>query len=54
MVRPILSTEFASGGHVDLIDKLSMVHVGYKWINRTTFCVLRPLASKRAAEVAWS
>ena len=58
MVQPILSSEFSSRGQVDLIDMQSMSSRTYKWImvyqdHLTKFCVLRPLKSKRAAEVAF-
>ena len=57
VVRPILSKDFSSRGQVDLIDMQSMAHINYKWImvyqdHLTTFCVLRYLTSKRAAEAA--
>ena len=58
VVRPILSSEFSSRGQVDLIDMQSMAKGSFKWImvyqdHLTKFCVLRPLTSKRAAEVAY-
>ncbi|XP_068247605.1 KRAB-A domain-containing protein 2-like [Palaemon carinicauda] len=58
VVKPILSTEFSSRGQVDLIDMQSMSCRTFKWImvyqdHLTKFCVLRPLTSKRAAEVAF-
>ncbi|XP_068229782.1 KRAB-A domain-containing protein 2-like [Palaemon carinicauda] len=58
VVKPILSTEFSSRGQVDLIDVQSMSRRTFKWImvyqdHLTKFCVLRPLTSKRAAEVAF-
>lgn len=57
VVRPILSKEFASRGQVDLVDMQSMPSNGHKWImvyqdHLTKFCVLRPIKSKRAIEVA--
>lgn len=57
VVKPILSSEFSSRGQVDLIDMQSMSQGSYKFImvyqdHLTKFCVLRPLTSKRAAEVA--
>ncbi|XP_070206199.1 KRAB-A domain-containing protein 2-like [Littorina saxatilis] len=57
VVRPIISKEFASRGQVDLVDMQSMPSNGYKWImvyqdHLTKFCVLRPIRSKRAVEVA--
>ncbi|XP_068242335.1 KRAB-A domain-containing protein 2-like [Palaemon carinicauda] len=58
VVKPIHSTEFSSRGQVDLIDMQSMSCKTFKWImvyqdHLTKFCVLRPLTSKRAAEVAF-
>ena len=58
VVRPILTKEFSSRGQVDLIDMQSMPHSQNKWIlvyqdHLTKFCVLRPLTTKRAAEVAF-
>ncbi|XP_068209311.1 KRAB-A domain-containing protein 2-like [Palaemon carinicauda] len=58
VVKPIPSTEFSSRGQVDLIDMQSMSCRTFKWImvfqdHLTKFCVLRPLTSKRAAEVAF-
>ncbi|XP_068247971.1 KRAB-A domain-containing protein 2-like [Palaemon carinicauda] len=58
VVKPILSTEFSSRGQVDLIDMQSMSCRTFKWImvyqdHLTKFCVLRPLTSKRAAEVTF-
>ncbi|XP_068204787.1 KRAB-A domain-containing protein 2-like [Palaemon carinicauda] len=57
VVKPILSTEFSSRGQVDLIDMQSMSCRTFKWImvyqdHLTKLCVLRPLTSKRATEVA--
>lgn len=57
VVHPILSKEFASRGHVDLVDMQSMPRSNYKWImvyqdHLTKFCVLRAIKSKRPAEVA--
>jgi len=57
-VRPIVTNEFGSRGQVDLSDMQSMTHGGYKWImvyqdHPTKYCVLRPLSSKRASEVAY-
>ncbi|XP_064082882.1 KRAB-A domain-containing protein 2-like [Macrobrachium nipponense] len=53
VVRPILTKNFGSRSQVDLVDMQAM-----KWImvyqdHLTKFCVLRPLTSKRAAEVAY-
>lgn len=58
VVKPILTTEFASRGQIDLIDMQSMNHNTFKWImvyqdHLTKFCILRPLTSKRATEVAF-
>ncbi|XP_037779415.1 SCAN domain-containing protein 3-like [Penaeus monodon] len=58
VVRPILSKEFASRGQVDLTDMQSMPHSNFKLImvcqdHLTKFGILRPLQTKRAAEVAF-
>ncbi|XP_068235554.1 KRAB-A domain-containing protein 2-like [Palaemon carinicauda] len=58
VVKPILSTEFSSRGQFDLIDMQFMSCRTFKWImvyldHLTKFCVLCPLTSKRAAEVAF-
>ncbi|XP_041366789.1 KRAB-A domain-containing protein 2-like [Gigantopelta aegis] len=58
VVRPILSKDFGSRGQVDLIDMQSMTKAPYKWIivyqnHLTKCCVLCPLTSERAAEVAF-
>jgi hypothetical protein len=58
VVRPIISKDFGSRGQVDLIDMQSMPHGQYKWImvyqdHLTKYCILRPLSTKRAAEVAY-
>ena len=58
VVRPILSKDFGSRSQVDLIDMQSSAHSQYRWImvyqcHLTKFCILRPLHSKRAAEVAF-
>ena len=58
VVKPILTTEFASRGQIDLMDMQSMSHNSFKWImvyqdHLTKFCILRPLTSKRATEVAF-
>ncbi|XP_064112756.1 KRAB-A domain-containing protein 2-like [Macrobrachium nipponense] len=57
VVRPILTKNFGSRSQVDLVDMQAMKQGNYKWImvyqdHLTKFCVLRPLTSKRAAEVA--
>ncbi|XP_063595407.1 uncharacterized protein LOC134772370 [Penaeus indicus] len=56
VVRPILSKKFTS--RVELIDMQSMPHSNFKWImvyqnHLTKFCILRPLQTKRAVEVAF-
>ncbi|XP_037780762.1 KRAB-A domain-containing protein 2-like [Penaeus monodon] len=58
VVRPILSKEFASRGQVGLTDMQSVPHSNFKWIivyqdHFTKFCILCPLLTKRAAEVAF-
>ena len=58
VVRPILSHEFNSRSQVDLIDMQSAPQGQFKWImvyqcHLTKFVILRPLSSKRAAEVAF-
>lgn len=58
VVRPILTKNFGSRSQVDLVDMQAMKQGNYKWImvyqdHLTKFCVLRPLTSKRAAEVAY-
>ncbi|XP_041369797.1 KRAB-A domain-containing protein 2-like [Gigantopelta aegis] len=58
VVKPIISKDFNSRAQVDLIDMQSMSQGQFKWImvyqdHLTKFCVLRPLTSKRAAEVAF-
>ena len=58
VVRPILSKEFGSRAQVDLIDMQSITKAQHKWImvyqdHLTKYCVLRPLTSKCAAEVAF-
>ena len=58
VVRPILSKEFSVRGQVDLIDMQSLPHGSFKWImvyqdHLTKFVVIRPLTSKRAADVAY-
>lgn len=58
VVRPILTREYGSRGQVDLVDMQSMPHNQYKWImvfqdHLTKYCILRPLSTKRASEVAY-
>ena len=58
VVKPILSKDFGSRSQVDLIDMQSSPQSNYKWImvyqcHLTKFCILRPLTSRRAAEVAF-
>ena len=58
VVRPILSKDFGSRAQVDLIDMQSITKAEHKWImvyqdHLTKYCVLRPLTSKCAAEVAF-
>ncbi|XP_041346801.1 KRAB-A domain-containing protein 2-like [Gigantopelta aegis] len=58
VVKPILSKDFSSRAQVDLIDMQSMCHGQHKWImvyqdHLTKFCILRPLTSKHASEVAY-
>ena len=58
VVKPILSSEFNSRGQVDLVDMQSSPQGQFKWImvyqcHLTKFVILRPLSSKRAAEVAF-
>ncbi|XP_068200852.1 KRAB-A domain-containing protein 2-like [Palaemon carinicauda] len=58
VVRPILTKNFGSRSQVDLVDMQAMKQGNYKWImvyqdHLTKFCVLRPLTSKRAAEVMY-
>jgi hypothetical protein len=58
VVWPILSKEFSARGQVDVIDMQSLPHGSFKWImvyqdHLTKFVVIRPLTSKRAAEVAY-
>ncbi|XP_071056140.1 KRAB-A domain-containing protein 2-like [Onthophagus taurus] len=57
VVCPILSSDFNHRGQVDLIDLQSTPDRNYKWLlhyqdHGTKFSFLRPLTSKRAAEVA--
>ena len=58
VVRPILSRDYGSCGQVDLIDMQSMPNGHHKWImvyqdHLRKYCILRPLSTKRAAEVAY-
>ena len=58
VVKPILSSEFNSHGQVDLVDMQSSPQGYFKWImvyqcHLTKFVILRPLSSKRAAEIAF-
>ena len=58
VVKPIRSKYLGSRGQVDLVDMQSMAVRNFCWImvyqdHLTKFCILRPLASKRAAEVAY-
>ncbi|XP_041379797.1 KRAB-A domain-containing protein 2-like [Gigantopelta aegis] len=58
VVRPILCKDFGSRGQVDRVDMQPMATGSYRWImvyqdHLTKYCVLRPLTSKRAAEVAF-
>ncbi|XP_064098058.1 KRAB-A domain-containing protein 2-like [Macrobrachium nipponense] len=57
-VKPILSKDYGSRDQVDLVDMQSCAKGKYKWImvyqdHITKYCILRPLTSKRAAEVAF-
>ncbi|XP_063887764.1 KRAB-A domain-containing protein 2-like [Scylla paramamosain] len=57
-VKPILSNDYGSRAQVDLVDMQSCAKGKYKWImvyqdHLTKYCILRPLTSKRAAEVAF-
>ena len=57
VVRPITTKDFNLRGQVDLIDFQSTPCGEYKWLmnyqdHATKFCNLRPLKTKRAAEVA--
>lgn len=59
VVQPILSADFNYRGQVDSVDFQSVPDNEYKWIMHyqdhfTTFRDLRPLTSKRAAEVAYN
>ena len=53
-----MSKDFSCRAQVDLIDKQSMCQGQHKWImvyqdRLTNLCILRPLTSKRAPEVAY-
>ncbi|KAL8583081.1 hypothetical protein ACOMHN_051245 [Nucella lapillus] len=57
VVKPILTKEAMSRAQIDLVDYQSMPDGNYKWLlvfqdHLTKFCVLCPLTSKRASEVA--
>lgn len=57
VVCPIVSSDFNHRGQVDLVDLQSTPDRNYKWLlhyqdHATKFSFLRPLTSKRAAEVA--
>ena len=57
VVKPILTDDFNSRAQVDLIDMQAMPHRSYRWIlvyqdHLTKFVIIRPLLTKRAAEVA--
>lgn len=57
VIRPIVTKDFNSRGQVDLIDLQSAPDKNYKWLlnyqdHGIKFYFLRPLTSKRAAEVA--
>jgi len=50
--------DYGSRGQIDLIDMQSMPNGHHKWImvyqdHLTKYCILRPLSTKRAAEVAY-
>ena len=58
VVQPIISNDFNSRGQVDLIDMQSTPDRNFKFIlnyqdHFTKFCILRPLKTKTAAEVAY-
>lgn len=57
VVKPILTSTFNERCQVDLIDLQSVPDGSYKWVMQyqdhlTKYCILRPLHSKRADEVA--
>ncbi len=58
VIKPIISNDFNSRGQVDLVDFQSIHDGEYNWMmhyqdHLTNFSNLRPLKSKRAAEVAF-
>ena len=58
IVRRITSSDINSRGQVDLVDYQSCPDGDYKWVTHyldhlKKFSILRPLKSKRAAEVAY-
>ncbi|XP_047497850.1 KRAB-A domain-containing protein 2-like [Penaeus chinensis] len=58
VLKPPLSSEFISRGQVDFVDVKSLPQAQFKWImvyqsHLTKSVILRALASKRAAEVAF-
>ncbi|XP_064086079.1 KRAB-A domain-containing protein 2-like [Macrobrachium nipponense] len=58
VVKPILSSDLNSRDQVDLVDMQSSLQAQFKWImvyqyHLRKFVILRPLTSKRAAEVAF-
>ena len=57
VIRPLLSQDFNSRVQIDLIDFQSSAYRQFKFIlvvqcHLTKFIILRPLRSKRAAEIA--
>ncbi|CAF4624581.1 unnamed protein product, partial [Didymodactylos carnosus] len=57
VVQPVISHDFNARGQVDLIDMQSCPDGPFKFIlnyqdHFTKFCVLRPMKTKTAAEVA--
>ncbi|XP_063600553.1 uncharacterized protein LOC134776736 [Penaeus indicus] len=58
VVKPLVSNELNSRGQVDLVDMQSLPQAQFRWVmvyqcHLTKFVILRALASKRAAEVAF-
>ncbi|CAF4733883.1 unnamed protein product, partial [Rotaria sp. Silwood2] len=58
VLRPIISNDFNARGQVDLIDMQSCPDSHFKFIlnyqdHFTKFCILRPLKTRTAAEVAF-
>ena len=58
VVKPILSSEFNSCGQIDLVDMQSSPQGQFKSMmvyqcHLTKFVILRPLSSKRSAEVTF-